>query len=124
MPGQDVFISHATADRKLVEALCDGLDRAKVSYWVSFRHEKPGDIWSGAISRATRESHLFLLVFTVAANASVNISGSFGEFMGKLFLKPAAGSLRAPQVAEWVAQLQRLGSAEGKWTAEYRRQEG
>jgi hypothetical protein len=69
--------------------------------------------------RAIRENQ-----YSACYGIFLQIIGSFGEFMGKLFLKPAAGSLRAPQVAEWVAQLQRLGSAEGKWTAEYRRQEG
>jgi TolB-like protein/Flp pilus assembly protein TadD len=65
-----IFISHASADRRIAETLCMALESRGLKCWIARRDVAPGENFQTAIVRAIRRSKIMLLVFTASANNS------------------------------------------------------
>jgi hypothetical protein len=69
----DVFISHSSEDKTIVDAVCATLESRGLRCWVAPRDILPGVDWDEAIIDAISECELMLLVFSSHANKSVQI---------------------------------------------------
>ena len=68
-----VFISYASTDRSTAEAVCRALEAAHIPCWIAPRDVVAGTRYAEAIVDAIREAKVFVLVFSAAANASVQV---------------------------------------------------
>ncbi|MEO8433059.1 MAG: toll/interleukin-1 receptor domain-containing protein [Acidobacteriota bacterium] len=69
----DVFISYATSDRPVADAVCAGLESRGLQCWIAPRDIVPGLDWGAAIIDAISECRVMLLVFSSSANTSKQI---------------------------------------------------
>jgi hypothetical protein len=70
----DVFISHSSKDRLVVEPIRAGLEDAGLRCWIAPRDILPGEDFPSAIATAIASSRLMLLVFTLNSNLSEEVS--------------------------------------------------
>src|SRR6516225_9707662 len=66
----DVFISHASKDREIANAICGKLESARVRCWIAPRDISAGEDWTVAIRSAIGSSRLMVFVFSENANAA------------------------------------------------------
>ncbi len=66
----DVFVSHASEDAELVQAICDTFDKNGIPYWVSTKHIKLGEDFASVIPPAIAASKIMLVVLSQHAVAS------------------------------------------------------
>ncbi len=71
---RDVFISHATEDREVARAICDGLERAGLACWIAPRDLAAGSAYATEIANAVEACRIVLLVFSANADASTAVS--------------------------------------------------
>ena len=69
----EVFVSYATADKPVADAVCATLERHGVRCWIAPRDILPGLDWGAAIVDAIGASKVMVLVFSAAANKSPQI---------------------------------------------------
>jgi hypothetical protein len=69
----DVFISHSSEDKTIVDAVCATLESRGLRCWVAPRDILPGMDWDEAILDAISDCRLMLLIFSSHANKSVQI---------------------------------------------------
>jgi hypothetical protein len=69
----DVFISHASKDRRIADAICEELESSGLKCWIAPRNISKGEDWTKAIRDAIESSPLLLLVFSENANAAPHI---------------------------------------------------
>lgn len=67
----DVFISHSSVDCKIATSICEALENAGLSCWISFRSKdlEPGKVYTERIIEAIDTCKVFLLLLS---NNSVN----------------------------------------------------
>jgi hypothetical protein len=70
----DVFISYSTKDKPIADAICTNLEIAGVRCWIAPRDIAPGEDWPRAIANAISQSHIMVLIFSMNANSSNQIS--------------------------------------------------
>jgi hypothetical protein len=70
----DIFLSHASADRKVAEAICSALESRHHTCWIAIRDVRPGENYMNSIVHALRDCKLVLLVFSQKANFSEEIT--------------------------------------------------
>ena len=58
----DVFISHATEDKKTADAMCHYLEEQKIRCWIAPRDILPGQDFADAIAQAIKKTKIFVLV--------------------------------------------------------------
>ena len=68
-----IFISHASQDRRIAEALCTEIEKHGLPCWVAWRDIVPGESFQTAIVRAIRRSRIMLLMFTTSAGDSEEV---------------------------------------------------
>lgn len=68
-----VFISHASRDRKVADAICTALESRGFDCWIAFRDVGPGQNFGEEISLAIRAVKVMVLVFSSHANNSDEI---------------------------------------------------
>ena len=68
-----VFISHASRDRKVADAICAALESRGFDCWIAFRDVGPGQNFGEEISLAIRAVKVMVLVFSSHANNSDEI---------------------------------------------------
>jgi TIR domain-containing protein len=66
----DVFISYASADTSVADALCEALEREGVTCWIAPRDVVPGEFYADAIVRAIDASKVIVLVLSQNAVTS------------------------------------------------------
>ncbi len=71
--GALVFISHASEDRKVADAICSVLENRGVSCWIASRDVPPGENFGEAIARGMHGAKVMVLVFSDEANNSNEI---------------------------------------------------
>jgi hypothetical protein len=67
MRGRQVFLSHASEDRRLATRLASMLERHRVSVWYSATALRGSEEWQSEIGRALASCRWFLLIATPAA---------------------------------------------------------
>jgi hypothetical protein len=66
----DIFISYATNDKPVADAVCATLEARGIRCWIAPRDVLPGTDWGDSIVRAVAESRAVVLVFSSHANSS------------------------------------------------------
>lgn len=66
----DVFISHATSDKAVSDAICAALEGAGIRCWIAPRDVQPGRPFAGEINRAIQHSRVMVLVCSGHSNNS------------------------------------------------------
>jgi len=69
----DVFISYSSHDKPIADAICAGLEAAKIRCWVAPRDVLPGVPYGEALIEALGESQILLLVFSSNSNRSAQV---------------------------------------------------
>ena len=69
----DVFISYASGDKAVADAVCASLESHGVRCWIAPRDVLPGLHYGEAIIDAIHECHIMVLVFSSKANLSGHI---------------------------------------------------
>ncbi len=70
----DVFISYASQDKTIANAVCAALEEAKIRCWIAPRDIRSGENWAEAISKAIKGSQVMVLLFTESSNQSKQVS--------------------------------------------------
>jgi formylglycine-generating enzyme required for sulfatase activity len=65
-----IFISHASQDRRTAERICAELERRSLPCWISIRDIQPGEAFADAIVKAIDQACVMVLVFSTHANSS------------------------------------------------------
>jgi serine/threonine protein kinase len=68
-----VFISYASENQVIAEAICASFEAGDVRCWIAPRDVKGGRAYSGQITQAIREARVLLLVLTQASNRSKHV---------------------------------------------------
>jgi TolB-like protein/Tfp pilus assembly protein PilF len=63
-PGNAVFISYASQDTAVADALCAALERAGIACWIAPRNVTPGDFYADAIVQAINACRVLVLVLS------------------------------------------------------------
>jgi len=87
-PGQgtiehDVFISYASADKPVADAICNSLESQKIRCWVAPRDILPGMNFQESIIDAIDSSSIMVLVFSSHSNSSPHVITEATEAMAK-----------------------------------------
>src|SRR5438552_2888631 len=69
----DVFISHATGDKAVADAVCAALESAGVRCWIAPRDVQPGRSFAGEITRGIQNSKAMVLIFSAHTNNSEQV---------------------------------------------------
>lgn len=69
----DVFISYASKDKPIADAVCATVEANGIRCWIAPRDVLPGMVYGKAIIRAISESQILVLVFTSASNSSSQV---------------------------------------------------
>lgn len=69
----DVFISYASPDSSVADALCEALEREGVTCWIAPRDVVPGEFYADAIVRAIDASKVIVLVLSQNAVTSQHV---------------------------------------------------
>src|ERR1700733_15348139 len=68
-----VFVSYASQDSAIAEALCAALERAGISCWIAPRDVRPGDFYADAIVQAINACSMLVLILSSNAIASPHV---------------------------------------------------
>ncbi|HEV3154860.1 MAG TPA: TIR domain-containing protein [Candidatus Baltobacteraceae bacterium] len=68
-----VFISYASPDYSLADAVCRTFERAGIDCWIAPRDILPGEDWAAAIAPAIERTGIFLIVLSAHASASAEV---------------------------------------------------
>lgn len=69
----DVFISYASHDKAVADAVCAALERHGVPCWIAPRDVVPGESYAGAIVHAIDAAKVVVLVLSASAGASQHV---------------------------------------------------
>lgn len=97
-----VFISHASRDRKVADAICSALESRGFDCWIAFRDVGPGQNFGEEITQAIRAVKVMVLVFSSHANNS-------DEIKKEVVL---AGRARVPVIPLRVEEVEPTGAFE------------
>lgn len=68
-----VFISHASKDKPIADAICEQLESEDIKCWIAPRDIDAGSDWTEGIIRGIDSCRVFVLVFSESANASEHV---------------------------------------------------
>jgi TolB-like protein/Tfp pilus assembly protein PilF len=71
--GRDVFITYASPDLAVAQAVCNALESARLTCWMAPRDVMPGDFYGNAIVHAIDSSKVSVLVLSANATASPHV---------------------------------------------------
>jgi hypothetical protein len=77
----DVFISYATRDKPIADAICNYLESRQIRCWIAPRDILPGVQYQEAIIDAIDSSSVMVLVFSVDSNESTHVLTELNEAM-------------------------------------------
>jgi TonB family protein len=69
----DVFVSHASKDKAIADAVCAVLEREGIRCWIAPRDILPGADWGRSLIQGIKGSRAMVLVLSRAANTSPHI---------------------------------------------------
>jgi hypothetical protein len=70
---RDVFVSYASQDAAIANALCAALEAAGIPCWIAPRDVRPGDFYADAIVKAITQCPAFVLILSQAAIDSPHV---------------------------------------------------
>jgi len=70
----DVFVSHSSKDKTIVDAICNVLENNNIRCWIAPRDIRPGKTWASEIGRGIKNSQAILLLYSKNANNSEAVS--------------------------------------------------
>jgi len=70
----DVFISYATTDKHIADAVCSSLENGGVRCWIAPRDIVPGSDWASCITNAIKSSKIMILIFSHNSNESNQVT--------------------------------------------------
>jgi hypothetical protein len=73
VPAHDVFVSHATKDKPVADAVVSRLEQAGIRCWVAPRDILPGMVWGEAIVQAIESTRLMVVILSGDANTSRHV---------------------------------------------------
>jgi TolB-like protein len=73
VPGRDVFISYASHDKAVAEAVCRALEDAGLACWIAPRDVVPGESFAAAIVHAIDSTKVIVLVLSEHAADSQHV---------------------------------------------------
>jgi len=73
MPTHDVFLSYASLDKTVADAVCHGLEAEGVRCWIAPRDVMPGMDWQQSLLDAIGSARAAVLIFTHNANDSPHV---------------------------------------------------
>ncbi|MCB9845528.1 MAG: toll/interleukin-1 receptor domain-containing protein [Phycisphaeraceae bacterium] len=82
-PDHDVFISYASDDKPVADAVCAGLEAERIRCWIAPRDILPGADWLESIIDAINRARIVVLVFSTRANASAQIKREIERAVSK-----------------------------------------
>ena len=68
-----VFISYASKNKQLADALCHTLEQHRISCWIAPRDVLPGEPYAREIIRGIRDCQIIVLIYTNDSNASEHV---------------------------------------------------
>jgi TolB-like protein/Tfp pilus assembly protein PilF len=68
-----VFISHASKDKPIADAICEQLESEGIKCWIAPRDIEAGSDWTEGIIRGIDSCRVFVVVFSQSANASEHV---------------------------------------------------
>jgi hypothetical protein len=77
----DVFISYASRDKPIADAICNYLESRQIRCWIAPRDILPGMQYQEAIIDAIDSSSILVLVFSVDSNESTHVLTELNEAM-------------------------------------------
>src|SRR5215207_6934084 len=72
-PPTPVFITYATADRRIATATCRNLEDTGIDCWIAPRDVNPGESWPAAVTSAIERSRVMVVVLSAAAMRSDDV---------------------------------------------------
>jgi hypothetical protein len=75
----DLFISYATEDKLVADAICAALEANGVRCWIAPRDIRPGVPWPEAILQAIYETRIVVVVFSHHCNDSQQVTREVSE---------------------------------------------
>ena len=69
----DVFISYSSKDKSIADAICSGLEQAKIRCWIAPRDIIPGQVYGEAIVAAINNCKITVLIYSANSNASIHV---------------------------------------------------
>jgi hypothetical protein len=70
----EVFISHASRDKKVADAMCARLEQRGLRCWVAPRDIRPGRSYGAAILEAINETEVMAVILSNQANLSRHVT--------------------------------------------------
>lgn len=70
----DVFISHASKDKAVADAICASLEKGNIRCWIAPRDIRSGESWAEAINQAIKGSKVLVLIFSEKSNQSRQVA--------------------------------------------------
>ena len=71
--GTPLFISYASKNKQLADALCHTLEQHRISCWIAPRDVLPGEPYAREIIRGIRDCQIIVLIYTNDSNASEHV---------------------------------------------------
>ena len=68
-----VFVSHSSANHRIVKKVCAALEEGGIPYWVSTRDIDGGTNWAAEIMDGIRESRVVVMIFSKESNSSEHV---------------------------------------------------
>jgi hypothetical protein len=114
----DVFLSYASEDQEIVEAVCDALERQAVPCWLAPRDLAPGGPYAEGIITALNGSRLLVLILSANATASPHVPREVERAGAKgipiLTVRMDTTPL-SPTMEYFLSQSQWLDVSGGRW---------
>jgi TolB-like protein/predicted Zn-dependent protease len=119
-----VFISYASPDSALAEALCAALERDGLACWLAPRNVRPGDFYADAIVQAINDCALLVLVLSQAAIESPHVLREVERASAKkrpvIALRMDSAAL-PPGLEYFLSTSQWIDAADGKASRQFPR---
>lgn len=71
---RDVFISYASVDKHMADAICSNLENSGIRCWIAPRDILPGSDWAQSILNAIKSSKVMVLVFSQNTSDSSQVT--------------------------------------------------
>src|ERR1700733_10890904 len=104
-----VFVSYASQDQIVADAVCEALERRGIACWIAPRDVTPGEFYADAIVRALNEARILVLVLTENSVASPHVLREIERTSAKRhpIISLRIGSLVLPPALEYFLSASR-----------------